>query len=278
MGNNAIAIAHLTDVPETVLYPLKARYVETKKANGIIKDPLSVKILDALEYDPEASKLVVMSQLGVCLRTVILDEQVGAFLSKNPDAVVVNIACGLDTRFPRVDNGRVQWFDLDVPEVIAIRRHFFSETDRHRFIAQSALDSSWADKIPKGKKTLFIIEGLSFYFTEEENRKMLGIIADHFPGAECLMEILASWYIKMITMSAGKKTYKDPLDNKVALLLKWGVNCGSELNGWMKGMRFAGQWFVTQKRMEAFPLLFRCFCAVIPALSRVNKIVRLVFE
>jgi O-methyltransferase involved in polyketide biosynthesis len=276
-NNKSISVAGLKDVPETLLYPLKARYIETKKKDGLISDPLSVKILDALQYDPTQTKPVNMPQLGICLRTIIIDTQVKKFLAENPNGVVVNIACGLDTRFPRVDNGTVHWFDLDLPETIEIRRHFFHETDRCSFVAKSVLDPSWADDIPKDKKTLFIIEGLSFYFSEDENRHMLKIINDNFSGAECLIEILAAWFVIMASKTTGKKTYDDPLENKAAGLMKWGANSGRKLDDWFDGMKFVEQWFVTQMRLDAFPLLFRIFCRLVPALSRVNKIVHLRF-
>jgi O-methyltransferase involved in polyketide biosynthesis len=272
-----LSIEELTNVPETLLYPLKARYIETKKQGGVISDPLSVKILDALHYDSSQTKIMVMPQLGMCLRTIIFDKQVNGFLAQNPDGIVVNIACGLDTRFPRVDNGKVRWFDLDMPEAIKIRRHFFQETDRYRFVAKSVLDPSWADEIPKDKKALFLIEGLSMYFSEEENRRMLKIIRDNFPGAECLIEILAAWFVKMTAKSAGKKTYDDPLENKVAGLVKWGANSGKELDDWFDGMKFVEEFFVTKQRLDAFPRWFRISCLLVPAMARVNKVVHLRF-
>ena len=272
-----LSIEELKNVSETLLYPLKARYMETKKKNGVISDPLSVKILDALHYDPTQGQPVKIPLLGICLRTIIFDEQAKKFLAENPDGIVINIACGLDTRFPRVDNGRVRWFDLDLPEAIKIRRHFFQETDRYRLIAKSALDSSWAEGIPKNKRALFIIEGLSMYFTEEENRRMLKIISDNFPGAECMIEILASWFVKMTSKSAGKKKYDDPLDNKLAGLVKWGTDSGRDLDGWFPSMKFIDEWFVTQPRLEVFPFWYRACCRVMPKMARVNKVVHLRF-
>ncbi len=270
-----LSIEELKNVPETLLYPLKSRYVETKKKGGVISDPLSVEILDALDYDPTKSKLVIISQLGVCLRTIIFDRQVNAFLKENPDGVVVNIACGLDTRFPRVDNGRVLWFDLDLPESIALRRRFFKETDRHRFIAKSALDPSWADEIPKNRKTLFIIEGLTFWFTEEENKRLLTVISDNFPGADCLIEIMAAWYVNMMLKMATKKKYDDALDNKAAALIKWGLNSGRELEAWSGSIRFIEESFVIRRNLSAFPWRFRLMFMLIPLLTKANKIVRI---
>jgi O-methyltransferase involved in polyketide biosynthesis len=275
---NKLSIDGLKNVPETLLYPLKSRYVETKKKNGVISDPLSVEILDALDYDPTGTKLFVISQLGACLRTIIFDEQVTGFLASNPDGVVVNIGCGLDTRFPRVDNGRVLWFDLDLPESIALRRRFFTETDRHRFIAKSALDPSWADEIPKAKPALFIVEGLSFYFTEEENRNLLRILQDHFPGSHCLIEIMAAWYVNMVLKMMTKKTYDDPLDNRAASLMKWGANSGRELEAWSGKIKFVEEWFVVQKNRSAFPWHLRLMFFLAPILTKANKVVHLRFE
>ena len=227
---NPISVSALSDISETLFYPLLSRYAETKKPNGILKDPLSVEIVDALDYDPAKTKLFKISQLGACLRTVILDEQVTRFLERHPDAVVVNLGCGLDTRFPRMDNGRVQWFDLDLPACIALRRKFFPETNRHRFISCSVLDAAWAERVPKGQKTLIIMEGLSFYLTAAENYQLLKTIKTHFPDAEILMEAFHPIFVNM----ARKRKYKDPLGDKASNMLKWGVKSGLEgPAGWL---------------------------------------------
>jgi O-methyltransferase involved in polyketide biosynthesis len=270
-----LSVEELKSIPETLLYPLKSRYVETKKKNGVIRDPLSVEILDALDYDHTRSNLYPISQIGACVRTIIFDEQVSRFLKSFPDGIVVNIGCGLDTRFPRVDNGQVLWFDLDLPEAIALRRKFFEETDRHRFIACSALDPAWAEAVPKGRPTLFVIEGLSFYFTEGENQAMLKIIHDNFPGSECLIEIMAAWYVNIVLKMAMKKTYDDALDNKAGALLKWGLNSGRELEAWSGNIKFIEEFFVIKKKMSAFPWHLHLMFILIPILTKANKIVHL---
>ena len=270
-----LSVEELKSVPETLLYPLKARYVETKKGNGIIRDPLSVEILDALDYDHTRSNLYPISQIGACVRTIIFDEQVSRFLESFPDGIVVNIGCGLDTRFPRLDNGQVLWFDLDLPEAITLRRKFFEETPRHRFISCSALDPAWAEAVPKGRPTLFVIEGLSFYFTEDANKAMLKIIQDNFPGSECLIEIMAAWYVNIILKMATKKKYDDALDNKAGALVKWGINSGRELEAWPGTIRFIEEFFVIRRKMSAFPWRFRLMFMLIPVLTKANKIVRI---
>jgi O-methyltransferase involved in polyketide biosynthesis len=270
--NDSVSLTKLKNVPKTLLIPLISRCVETKKENGLIKDPLSVGILEALDYNFSKTRLFLPLQLGVCLRTLIFDEQIVKFLSENPEAVVVNLGSGLDTRFPRVDNGSVRWFDLDLPESIEVRKRFFKETDRHRFIAKSALDPSWTDEIPKGGKTLIVAEGLCMYFTETEMKSLILIIKDSFPGAQFLLEVFSPRLVK-----SNKNNAKSQLDRKAAELLKWGIESGKEMEGWFEGVRFVNEWFVIDKDRRCFPLYYRISFFLIPMLTRFNKVVHLSF-
>jgi len=269
-----VSTEDLKNIAETLLYPLISRYVETKKENGVIKDPKSVEIIEALDYDVKNTKLYPISQLGACLRTIIFDEAVLDFIRENPECVIVNLGCGLDTRFPRADNYKITWFDLDLPETIEIRKRFFLETSRHKFIAKSVLDPSWATEIPKNKKLLIIMEGLSFYLTEEENRKVIAIIRKNFRNAEFYMEAFNPFFI---TMCSYIKT-KDPLDKKASGLLKWGIKSGKEMETWEQGIRYIGEEAVVDKGRDRFSLFNRIMFLLIPVMRKMTKIIHLKFE
>jgi O-methyltransferase involved in polyketide biosynthesis len=271
-NNDLVSLTKLKNVPKTLLIPLIARCVETRKENGLLKDIRSVEILEYLNYDLSKSGLFLPIQLGVCLRTLIFDEQIRKFLSENPDAVVVNLGCGLDTRFPRVDNGRVRWFDLDLPESIEIRKHFFKETNRHKFIEKSALDPSWTDEIPKGNKTLIVAEGLCMYFTESEMKNLILTIRDSFPSSQFLFEAFSPRLVK-----SNKNNARSQLDRKAAELLKWGIESGKEMENWFEGVRFVNEWFVIDKGRRHFPLYYRISLFLVPMLARFNKVVQLSF-
>ena len=276
MTENKINLSteNLKNVTETLLYPLISRYVETKKENGIIKDPKSIEIIEALDYDVKNTKIFPISQIGTCLRTIILDEAVLDFIGENPDSVIVNLGCGLDARFPRVDNNQILWFDLDLPETIEIRKRFFSETSRHKFIAKSVLDSSWTEEIPKDKKLFIIMEGLSVYLTEEENRKVISIIRKNFKEADFYMEAFASFFTNLI--SYMKK--KDSLDKKASGLMKWGIKSGKEMETWEQDIRYIGEEAVIDKGRERFSLMNRIMFSLIPVMRKMTKIVHLKFE
>ena len=137
---------------------------ETQKPDGIIKDPKAVELVNQIDYDFSKYDDAQGTIMGVAVRTEILDEYVSNFIQEHPQAVIVNIGAGLDTRFIRLDNGRIMWYELDLQPVLTLRHFFFEDTERYRMIGASALDFRWMKKIARREHTLFIIEGLLMYF------------------------------------------------------------------------------------------------------------------
>jgi O-methyltransferase involved in polyketide biosynthesis len=87
-------------------------------------------------------------------RTAILDAQVRAFLARHPEGLVVNLGAGLDTRFHRLDNGKLQWMEIDLPEVTAFRRKLDEPASpRHTLFAGSVLERVWIDEVKRQRST-----------------------------------------------------------------------------------------------------------------------------
>ena len=176
--------ADLTSVSKTMLLTLHARAEHTLSERPRFTDPAAVELVSRLDYDFTMAKQDRLMADGVVLRTLTLDPLVAGYLDTHPGCTVVNIACGLDTRFQRLDDGRVTWYDLDLPDVIALRRRLLEDGERHRTIAASALDPDWPDQLEDmSSDVLVIIEGLSMYLEQEEVRTLLDIIAARLPGA-----------------------------------------------------------------------------------------------
>lgn len=116
---------NLNGVAETLLITLYARAVESQRPDALIKDDKAVAIVKQMDCDFSRLKLQGRDEVAVILRMRKFDRHAREFLNRNPNAVIVHIGCGLDTRFERVDNGRVEWFDLDLPEVIEPRLSAF---------------------------------------------------------------------------------------------------------------------------------------------------------
>ena len=186
---------NLNGAAETMLQSFYARAQYSKSKKHKIYDAKAVELVDRIDYDFSLAEKDSTMGTGVIARTIVFDELVKAFIDKNPDCTVVNIACGLDTRFYRMDNGKITWYNLDLPETIAVRDQIYNETGRVSTIGISVTDPAWAERITVRGKLLFIIEGLSMYLTSEENKQMLSIIHDNFDNATVLMECLAKKWV-----------------------------------------------------------------------------------
>lgn len=226
----------LQGVEETLLIPLLARARETRRWNGIVRDARAVEVVDRLDYDFSKLALTAATQASVAVRTDILDEATRAFLARHPDALVINLAAGLDTRFYRVDNGRLSWVDVDLPEAMAIRRQVFTDTDRHRYLAGSVLEDAWCAQIERsaGQAVLIVIEGLVMYFTPEETRELLIRLARYFPGAEVLMEVVSP-----LAVTQSARHFEE---RGMSARWKGGLADGREVEAWDPRLRFHEAW------------------------------------
>lgn len=257
----------LNGAPETMLQSFYARAQYSKKKGHKFYDAKAVEIVEKLDYDfSHAADDSTMSN-GVIARTIVFDELVKDFIDKNPECTVVNIACGLDTRVYRMDNGKITWYNLDLPETIAVRNQIYNESGRISTVASSVLEPSWTQQIKVRGKMLFIIEGLSMYLTAEENTKMLSIIRDHFDNATVFMECLAK---KWVNQEKIEKSIE-----KTGAKFIFGADCFADLGDTARGFRKIKDDNITRGMAELFPIL-KLFTWV-PYLNKVTQKI-LIFE
>ena len=186
----------LNGTAETMLQCFYARAMHSRNPKNKFRDTKAEELIDRIDYDFSNAKKDTAMSGGIVVRSVVFDELVSDFIRKNPDCTVVNIACGLDTRFYRMDNGKITWYNLDLPETIEVRDSIYQESGRVSTIACSVLDPAWADQVKVRGKILFIIEGLTMYMKADEVRTMLAIIRDHFDNAYVCMETLCPYFVK----------------------------------------------------------------------------------
>lgn len=229
-------------VPETMLQTLYARAKESRSPRHCIRDPKAEELVEELHYDFSlADKDWAMSS-GVIARTILLDRLTEDFLAANPGAVVVNIACGLDTRCYRVPEGSFRrWYNLDLPEVIDIRRRLLPENGPVYQIARSAMDESWAGEVlQEDEPVLVIVEGLTMYLSEAEVKRIFSVIAGRFARATVYVEAMSPLVVgrfkeKSIEGSQAKFTWGIRNDRELAALLP--DFRGAESVSLMEGMR-----------------------------------------
>ncbi|WP_405544499.1 class I SAM-dependent methyltransferase [Streptomyces phaeochromogenes] len=219
----------LGDVQETLLIPLYARAVETRKPRGMLRDPRAVEMVDALDYDFSRFD-GAKSLLGANLRTLLFDLWVRDFLERHPSGTVVEIGTGLNTRFERLDNGTVHWFDLDLPDVIALRRGFFEDTDRRRMIAASVTDPGWMEEVRSSSPGPYFLaaEAVLIYLEEELVRSVFRQIAERLPGARLALETAAS---RMVDTQDSHDVLA-----KVAARMRWSCDDPGALEHWQPGL------------------------------------------
>lgn len=221
----------LNGIPETLLIPLWARAIENKQPKPIIKSHKALEIMDNIDYDFSKFEKGWLSQVGVVIRTELFDNITKEFIEKYPNAVIINIGCGLDTRFSRIDNRNIKWYDLDLPEPIRIKKNFFQETDRYKMIAKSVFDYSWIDEIVVSKEPILIIaEGMLMYFTQEEVKGIINKLVSTFPKAEMLLE--------MITPTIVKNSSRHDTVGKLGVEFKLGITSGKEIENYNKNIEF----------------------------------------
>lgn len=176
-------LAELGDVQETLFIPLLARARETRKPRAILRDQKAVEMVEAIDFDEAKYGRAGLAAVLV-LRTAIFDSWVRTFLDQHPAGTVVEIGTGLNTRFERVDNGTMNWIDLDLPDTIELRRRFFTDSARRRMVAGSFLDDGWLQTVAELPGPYFFVsDGVLVYLAEADVSAALSRIAGRFPGA-----------------------------------------------------------------------------------------------
>ena len=219
----------LGDVQKTMLLPLWGRALETQKQDPLLVDKKAVEIIRQLNFDfsEYAKNLSEISKMGWTLRCVYVDQVVRDFIQKHPEGTVVDLGCGLDTNFERVDNGRMHWINLDLPDVIEVRRRFIKENERNCSISASLLASAWHDQVSPSKDVLFIAAGVLYYFEEEQIKTFFKGLADAFPGSQIVFDVSSPAGISMANRMVIKNS---GLDEKS--FLKWGLKDPALLETW----------------------------------------------
>lgn len=264
---------NLSGIPETLLIPLWARASELHTPSPIIQDHKAAGLVGRINYNFAKFESARLSQVGVCVRSMLLDREAGSFLRVHPDAVVVNLGAGLDTRYFRIAAASHLWYELDVPEVIRLRRQYLPESKDYRYIEQSVFDDTWMDKIKaRERPVLFIAEGLLMYFSQDQVRPLFEKLAARFPGSEMLFEMLCPYMVGRSRHNDSLKTMDRPPE------FLWGMENARTICDWHPSIRFLQEWNYYdyhKKRWGIFGMIAR-----LPVIRRrlACRIVHLRFE
>lgn len=235
---------NLNGVSETMLQTLFARAKESQKPDHKIYDLKAIEIVSQLDYDFTLADQDFKMSAGVIARTILLDRMVKEYIERYENATIINIACGLDTRFYRVDNGKIRWYNLDLPVAVEVRQKFLKEQGRVSVIAKSAMDETWIDDIQESQNILVIIEGLTMYLQQEDVQKIFSII-QKFHSVTVFVETMSPFIVKNVKEKS--------IDQSQAKFV-WGIKNGQELVKIVPGFVHQQDMSLIEGMKEMYPI------------------------
>jgi O-methyltransferase involved in polyketide biosynthesis len=258
---------NVTDLPpvaKTLLAPLGCRARETQRADAILHDRRALEVMQTIEGGFNIlSPMGNSDQVFTMMRARRFDMYAREFINLHPDGLVVDIGCGLDTRFYRLDNGRLHWLGIDLPEVIALRRRLLPYGKRNHSQGFSMLDLAWLDEVKRQKKpVIFLAEGVFCYFHEADVKRVIQAIASRFPGARLAFDILSMSSIKLHNRTS--RTLKE-----TNARLNWGVDDPHSLESW--GLELVDVWGYFDDRESRLGLYH--LMRLVPAWRDANRVV-----
>lgn len=258
-----INISDLPPVARTLLVPLACRARESEHPDAILKDIRATEILHQLGSSEDALMgMSDMDQTFTVMRARQFDRLASSFLEVHPDGLVVDIGCGLDMRYERLNIGSLNWLGVDLPEVIRLRQHLIPDGERNRCISRSMLEFSWLDEVACLKRpTIFLAEGVFVYFTEDQVKSLIFALTERFPGSELVFDALSRFSVWVHNRS-------HPVLKEIGVHISWGVDNPLGLESW--GLTLLDQWSYFDDREPR--LGWVNFLRLIPPLAFMNLI------
>ena len=211
----------MNEVNKTLYIPLYGKSYVSKKGL-FLQDKKAEEIWEQEGFALKGKSKSKWLAYYMGMRAAVFDDWVRKQLTATPDAVVLHIGCGMDSRILRV-GGALKWYDVDFADVIAERKRYYTETDSYQMLAGDLRDGVFLAEIPKAKNAIVVLEGVSMYVTNEELRAFMARVSTHFDG----LVLLTDCY----TMLAAKfSKYKNPI-NDVGVTTVYGVDNPRVLEG-----------------------------------------------
>lgn len=260
-------------IQETLLLPLWGRAFETEKEKPRLVDRKALEIIESVDYDfSTIAETQSLSQHSWVARSLHTDQMAREFIEKYPEATIVNIGCGLDTTFSRIDNGKILFYELDFADVIELRKNFYEDSDRHKSIASSFLETDWFEEIEVREGLLFLAGGVFMYFSEKQIKEFFIKVADHFKNCDFYFDSLSPMGIKiakkMVLKNGGMGMSMDG---------GWGLKPVKSLEKWDSRLRVKNSKPMHQGIKKGVPLKEKIILAM-PDLFGVSSMVHVTIE
>jgi O-methyltransferase involved in polyketide biosynthesis len=264
----------LSGAPQTMLATLYAKALDADRAEPILGDRFAKKIVERLDYDWKTTTITPRRSPSVTTRTAHFDGWARQFLAAHPQSVVLDVGCGLDGRFFRLQPGPgVEWYDVDYPEVAALRTQLYPLGEHNHVVAASVIDPGWLADLPADRPALMIGEGLTMYLTEHDGIALLRRIVERFPSGELQFDAFNRLGIK--------SQWTNVIVRRSGATLHWGIDGPDVILQAVPGTRLL-DWVSTfdSDAFKRVPVAYRLMANVmswVPALRYMSQYHRYVF-
>ena len=205
----------LNNESKTLFIPLLGKAIMSKD-NLFLHDPKAEEIISKIDYDFNSLKQSKWLSMYMSVRALIIDELCNKYIEKHPNATIIHLGCGLDSRCLRVNQNFDTWYDIDYENVIDIRKKFYEENSKHKMIGSSVIDYKWLKEIKTNKNIMIVAEGLTMYLSEEEIKELLAQINNKLGDVHLLFDAYSKKGVK-------SSKIKNPV-NQMNAEVKYGID------------------------------------------------------
>lgn len=189
----------LSGSKETLLITLCAKAGESRLPDSLLGDHFAAQAMDRIDYDFSRLKVDRDLMIGVALRAHVIDGWTRDFIARHPEATVLHLGCGLDSRIFRIaPPAGIRWFDVDFPDVVALRQRLYPTCENYELVGSSVTEPSWIEAVPRDRPALVIAEGLLPYLQAQDVLDLLERVIGHFPGGELAFDAYSRLGLSMI--------------------------------------------------------------------------------
>lgn len=202
---------NLSQVSRTAILTLITRVVTSEKDNAVLNDPMAGLCLERLISiaSPEEQNWILGRKRfyrGISAhdakagarRARVFDDATNRFIAANPQCTVINLACGFDTRYWRIAHENCRYIELDLPEVVAVKREIFKDQLDYEMIGCSVLNASWIDQVTAGGNSHFLLlaEGLLMFLPESDVAQLFQRFSQKFVCSQFIFDMVPEKYLK----------------------------------------------------------------------------------
>lgn len=205
----------LNNESKTLFIPLLGKALMSRD-NLFLHDSKAEEIISKIDYDFNSLKQSKWLSMYMSVRALIIDELCSEYILEHPNATIIHLGCGLDSRCLRVNQNYKSWYDVDYEEVISIRKNFYNEDSSHKMIGSSVMDFKWLEQIEDNDNMMIVAEGLTMYLSEEEIKILISRISERYGDVHLLFDA----YTKKGVRSSK---IKNPV-NQVNAEVKYGID------------------------------------------------------